>query len=77
MNIRKVEWLVPISEGDYRAKLLNSAQDGSDVIFCNVIESAGEYIARHETRRHCIIGDPAATPMDAIKELIRELESVR
>ena len=76
MKIRKAEWLVPISEGDYRAKLRSSAQDGSGVLFCNVVESAGEYIARHETRRHCIVSDPAATPMDAIKELIRELETV-
>ena len=76
MKIRKVEWLVPISEGDYRAKLQKSAQDGNGAIFCNVVESAGEYIARHETRRHCIRGDPADTPMDAIKALIRELETL-
>ena len=76
MKIRKVEWPVPISEGDYRAKLRKSAQDGSAAIFCNVVDSAGEYIAWHAPRRHCIVGESADTPMDAIKELIRELETI-
>lgn len=77
MKIRKVEWLLPVSDGDYRAKLRKSARDGSGTIFCSVVESAGEYIARYEPRGQCIIGDPGSTPMDAIEKLILELETVQ